>query len=188
MVSNGAEGKFLAGGEFPVVINTSNGGTVGPSVTYKEFGVRLSFLPKIAPNGEINLKIAQEVSELDFANAVTLTGFRIPALRTRKAESSLQLADGQTFALAGLIDNKISKQVSKVPAPGGHPHPGCPVPEHPVPEQRDRARHPGDAEDRPPAGKGKDARAPDGPGETGRHRPVDAAVAPRYRGRGGARC
>ena len=121
VVSNGAEGKFLAGGEFPVVINTTNGGTGGPSVTYKEFGVRLSFLPKIAPNGEINLKIAQEVSELDFANAVTLTGFRIPALRTRKAESNLQLGDGQTFALAGLIDNKISKQVSKVPLLGDIP-------------------------------------------------------------------
>lgn len=121
VVSNGAEGKFLAGGEFPVVINTSNGGTGGPSVSYKEFGVRLTFLPKITPNGEIQMKIAQEVSELDFANAVTLTGFRIPALRTRKAESSLQLADGQTFALAGLIDNKISKQISKVPLLGDIP-------------------------------------------------------------------
>jgi pilus assembly protein CpaC len=121
VVSNGAEGKFLAGGEFPIVINTSNGGTSGPTVTYKEFGVRLSFLPKITPNGEIHMKIAQEVSELDFTNAVTLTGFSIPALRTRKAESSLQLADGQTFALAGLIDNKISKQVSKVPLLGDIP-------------------------------------------------------------------
>jgi pilus assembly protein CpaC len=121
VVSNGAEGKFLAGGEFPVIINTSNGGTGGPSVTYKEFGVRLTFLPKITPNGEIQMKIAQEVSELDFANAVTLTGFSIPALRTRKAESSLQLADGQTFALAGLIDNKISKQISKIPLLGDIP-------------------------------------------------------------------
>jgi pilus assembly protein CpaC len=121
VVSNGAEGKFLAGGEFPVVINTTNGGTSGPSVTYKEFGVRLSFLPKITPNGEIQMKIAQEVSELDFTNAVTLTGFSIPALRTRKAESSLQLGDGQTFALAGLIDNKISKQISKVPLLGDIP-------------------------------------------------------------------
>ncbi|MHB9061102.1 MAG: type II and III secretion system protein family protein [Desulfobacteria bacterium] len=121
VVSNGAEGKFLAGGEFPVVFNTSNGGSSSTSVVYKEFGVRLNFRPKIAPNGEIHLKIAQEVSELDFANAVILSGFRIPALRSRKAESSLQLADGQTFALAGLIDNKISKQVSKVPLLGDIP-------------------------------------------------------------------
>ena len=121
VVSNGAEGKFLAGGEFPVVFNASNGGASSTSVVYKEFGVRLNFQPKIAPNGEIHLKIAQEVSELDFANAVVLSGFRIPALRSRKAESSLQLADGQTFALAGLIDNKISKQVSKVPLLGDIP-------------------------------------------------------------------
>lgn len=119
VVSNGAEGKFLAGGEFPVVYNTGSNGTT--SVVYKEFGVRLNFQPKIAPNGEIHLKVAQEVSELDFANAVILSGFRIPALRSRKAESSLQLADGQTFALAGLIDNKISKQVSKVPLLGDIP-------------------------------------------------------------------
>jgi len=119
VVSNGAEGKFLAGGEFPVVYNTGNTGST--SVVYKEFGVRLHFQPKIAANGEIHLKIAQEVSELDFANAVILSGFRIPALRSRKAESSLQLADGQTFALAGLIDNKISKQVSKVPLLGDIP-------------------------------------------------------------------
>jgi len=121
VVSNGAEGKFLAGGEFPVVFNTGNGGSSSTSVVYKEFGVRLNFRPKIAPNGEIHLRIAQEVSELDFANAVILSGFRIPALRRRKAESTLQLADGQTFALAGLIDNKISKQVSKVPLLGDIP-------------------------------------------------------------------
>ena len=121
LVANGGEGKFLAGGEFPVVYNTSNGGTGGTSVIYKEFGVRLNFQPKITPNGEIRLKVAQEVSELDFGNGVVLTGFRIPSLKSRKAESALQLADGQTFALAGLIDNKISKQVSKVPLLGDIP-------------------------------------------------------------------
>jgi pilus assembly protein CpaC len=121
IVANGGEGKFLAGGEFPVVYNTSNGGTGGTSVVYKEFGVRLNFLPKITSNGEIHLKVFQEVSELDFTNAVVLTGFRIPSLKSRKAESSLQLGDGQTFALAGLIDNKISKQVSKIPLLGDIP-------------------------------------------------------------------
>ncbi|TFG57908.1 MAG: type II and III secretion system protein family protein [Deltaproteobacteria bacterium] len=121
IVANGGEGKFLAGGEFPVVYNTSNGGTAGTTVIYKEFGVRLNFQPKITPNGEIQLKIYQEVSELDFGNAVVLTGFRIPSLKSRKAESSLQLGDGQTFALAGLIDNKISKQVSKIPLLGDIP-------------------------------------------------------------------
>lgn len=121
IVANGGEGKFLAGGEFPIVYNTANGGTGGTSVIYKEFGVRLNFQPKITPNGEIQLKIYQEVSELDFTNSVVLTGFRIPSLKSRKAESSLQLGDGQTFALAGLIDNKTSKQVSKIPLLGDIP-------------------------------------------------------------------
>ena len=121
IVANGGEGKFLAGGEFPVVYNTSNGGTAGTTVIYKEFGVRLNFQPKISPNGEIALKIYQEVSELDFTNAVVMTGFSIPSLKSRKAESSLQLGDGQTFALAGLIGNNISKQVSKIPLLGDLP-------------------------------------------------------------------
>lgn len=121
VVANGGEGKFLAGGEFPVVYSTAGAAGNAVSVVYKEFGVRLNFKPKIAPNGEITLKLSQEVSELDFTNAVVLTGFRIPALRSRKAESEVQLADGQTFALAGLIDSKISKQVTKLPLLGDIP-------------------------------------------------------------------
>jgi pilus assembly protein CpaC len=121
VVANGAEGKFLAGGEFPIVISTGTGGNASFAVSYKEFGVRLVFQPKISSNGEIYLHVSQEVSELDFANAVILSGFRIPALKTRKAEAGLQLADGQTFVLAGLIDNKISKQISKFPLLGDIP-------------------------------------------------------------------
>jgi pilus assembly protein CpaC len=121
VVANGAEGKFLVGGEFPIVINTATGGTAAYSVTYKEFGIRLNFQPKISSNGEIYLTVSQEVSELDYANAVTLQGFRIPALKIRKAESGLQLADGQTFVLAGLLDNKVSRQVTKFPLLGDIP-------------------------------------------------------------------
>jgi len=121
VVANGEEGNFLVGGEFPVVFNTTAGGTSSFSVTYKEFGVKLSFKPKISPNGEILLHLVQEVSELDYANAVVLSGFRIPALRSRRAESGLQLGDGQTFVLAGLIDNKVSKEVSKIPLLGDIP-------------------------------------------------------------------
>jgi len=121
VVANGAEGKFLVGGEFPIVINTATGGTAAYSVQYKEFGVRLNFQPKISSNGEIYLTVSQEVSELDYANAVTLQGFRIPALKIRKAESGLQLADGQTFVLAGLLDNKVSRQVTKFPLLGDIP-------------------------------------------------------------------
>lgn len=121
VVANGAEGKFLVGGEFPIVISTGTGGTASFAVSYKEYGVRLDFQPKISPNGEIYLHVSQEVSELDFTNAVILSGFRIPALTSRKAETGLQLADGQTFVLAGLIDNKVSKQVSKIPLLGDIP-------------------------------------------------------------------
>jgi pilus assembly protein CpaC len=121
VVANGSVGHFLVGGEFPVIISTSSGGGTSPTVVYKEFGVKLNFEPKISPNGEIFLNVSQEVSELDFANGVILSGFRIPALKSRKAEAGLQLADGQTFVLAGLLDNKVQKQVSKIPILGDIP-------------------------------------------------------------------
>jgi len=121
VVANGAEGKFLVGGEFPIVVATGAGASASYTIYYKDYGVQLVFKPQISPTGEIHLYVKQEVSELDYANAVILQGFRIPALKTRKAESGLQLADGQTFVLAGLIDNKVSKQVSKIPLLGDIP-------------------------------------------------------------------
>jgi pilus assembly protein CpaC len=121
VVANGSVGHFLVGGEFPVIISTSSGGGTSPTVTFKEFGIKLNFEPKITPNGEIFLHVSQEVSELDFANGITISGFRIPALKSRKAEAGLQLADGQTFVLAGLLDNKVQKTVSKIPLLGDIP-------------------------------------------------------------------
>ena len=121
IVANGDEGKFLVGGEFPIVVASAAGSGAAASVTYKEFGIRLSFKPRIVSNGDVYMKITQEVSELDFANGIAISGFTLPALRSRKAESGLQLADGQTFVLAGLIDNKISKKVSKIPLLGDIP-------------------------------------------------------------------
>jgi pilus assembly protein CpaC len=121
IVANGDEGKFLVGGEFPVVVASASGSGAAASVEYKEFGIRLSFKPSIVSNGDVYMKISQEVSELDFANGIAIAGFQLPALRTRKAQSALQLADGQTFVLAGLIDNKISKKVSKIPLLGDIP-------------------------------------------------------------------
>jgi pilus assembly protein CpaC len=121
VVADGSVGNFLVGGEFPVIISTSSGGGTSPTVEYKEFGIILNFRPKISPNGEIFLNITQEVSELDFPNGVVISGFRIPALKSRKAESGLQLADGQTFVLAGLLDNKVQKTVSKIPLLGDIP-------------------------------------------------------------------
>jgi pilus assembly protein CpaC len=125
VVANGDEGSFLVGGEFPVVIASAAGSGAAASVDYKEFGISLNFKPVIVPNGDIYMKITQEVSELDFANGVAISGFQLPALKTRKAESGLQLADGQTFVLAGLIDSKITKKVTKIPILGDIPFIGA---------------------------------------------------------------
>jgi pilus assembly protein CpaC len=99
---NGQEASFLAGGEFPVPFVSGAAGTV--SVQFKEFGVRLNFKPTIAGD-VIRLHVKPEVSSLDFNNGITITGFRIPALTTRRAETEVELRDGQTFAIAGLLNN-----------------------------------------------------------------------------------
>jgi len=108
---NNEEASFLAGGEFPVpVVN----GVGQVSIEYKEFGVRLRFTPTIAGD-LIRLRVAPEVSELDFNNGITLAGFRIPALQTRRAETDVELRDGQSFAVAGLIDNTSQTDRAVVP-------------------------------------------------------------------------
>jgi pilus assembly protein CpaC len=99
---NGQEASFLAGGEFPIPV--VQGTTNAVTIQFKEFGIRLNFRPTIA--GEmIRLKVRPEVSTLDFANGISLQGFRIPALTTRRAETDVELRDGQSFAIAGLLDN-----------------------------------------------------------------------------------
>ena len=108
---NNREASFLAGGEFPVPIVNSLGQV---SVQFKEFGVRLNFTPTIAGD-LIRLKVRPEVSELDFNNGVTLEGFRIPALQTRRAETEVELRDGQSFAVAGLIDNTAQTDRAAIP-------------------------------------------------------------------------
>lgn len=109
---NGQEASFLAGGEFPVPIVTGAAGTV--SVLFKEFGIRLTFTPTIAGD-VIRLKVAPEVSSLDFANGITLEGFRIPALTTRRASTVVELRDGQSFAIAGLLDNEQQHDAAAIP-------------------------------------------------------------------------
>jgi pilus assembly protein CpaC len=117
---SGKEASFLAGGEIPVPIaQPSNGGTT-VTIMYKEFGIRLNFTPII--NGDrVHLKVRPEVSTLDFANGVTLQGFRIPALQTRRTETELELQNGQTFAIAGLINNTMNKSLQKIPGIGDIP-------------------------------------------------------------------
>ena len=109
---NNQEASFLAGGEFPIPIVSGSSGAV--SVTYREFGVRLNFKPTIAGD-LIRLHVRPEVSSLDFNNGVLLEGFRIPALTMRRAETEVELRDGQSFAVAGLIDNESQTDQAAVP-------------------------------------------------------------------------
>ncbi len=111
---NGQEASFLAGGEFPVPVVQAGSGSNAVTIMFKEFGVRLNFKPTIAGD-LIRLKVRPEVSTLDFANGITLEGFRIPALTTRRAETDVELRDGQSFAIAGLLDNIRQDDAAAIP-------------------------------------------------------------------------
>jgi len=115
---NGQEASFLAGGEFPVPIVSGVTNTV--SILFKEFGIKLTFRPTVAGD-TIRLKVRPEVSSLDFANGITLEGFRIPALITRRAETDVELRDGQSFAIAGLLNNLSQDDSAAIPILGSLP-------------------------------------------------------------------
>jgi len=118
---NGKEASFLAGGQFPFPIVQPGNGFTAVTISFKEFGVRLQFTPVITPNGYIHLKVAPEVSTLDFANALQIQGFTVPALSTRKAETEFELQDGQSFVIAGLMDNRVTDIYNKIPGLGDIP-------------------------------------------------------------------
>jgi pilus assembly protein CpaC len=118
---NGKEASFLAGGEFPFPIVQPGQGFTAVTISFKEFGVQLKFTPVIMPNGNIHLKVAPSVSALDFANALSISGFTVPALSTRKAETEFELKDGQSFVIAGLIDNRVTDLYNKIPGLGDIP-------------------------------------------------------------------
>jgi pilus assembly protein CpaC len=118
---NGKKASFLAGGQFPFPIVQPGAGFTAVTISFKEFGVKLEFTPVIMPNGNIHLVVAPEVSTLDFADALTISGFTIPALSTRKAETEFELRDGQSFVIAGLIDNRVTDVWNKIPGLGDIP-------------------------------------------------------------------
>jgi pilus assembly protein CpaC len=119
---SGDTAQFLAGGEFPVPIAaTSANGIVTPTIEFKPFGVRLSFTPTVLANGVINLRIAPEVSELDFANAVTISGTTVPSLIKRDAVTTIELRDGQSFAIAGLLQANDLRTNAQIPWLGSVP-------------------------------------------------------------------
>ena len=118
---DGQQASFLAGGEFPVPMVQAGSEKSTISVMFKEYGVRLNFKPTIIDEDHIRLELEPEVSTIDFANGVKFDGFLIPALKTRRAKTGVELRDGQSFALAGLLDNTEIKSLSKVPVLGDIP-------------------------------------------------------------------
>jgi pilus assembly protein CpaC len=119
---DGQVASFLAGGEFPIpVIQAGGGGGNSVTIQFKEYGIRLNFKPTIIDEDHIRLELEPEVSTIDFANGVRFQGFVVPALRTRRARTGVELRDGQSFALAGLLDNSETRNMSKVPVIGDIP-------------------------------------------------------------------
>jgi pilus assembly protein CpaC len=118
---DGQVASFLAGGEFPIPVIQGGGGNSSVTIVFKEYGIRLNFKPTIIDEDHIRLELEPEVSTIDFANGVRFQGFVVPALRTRRARTGIELRDGQSFALAGLLDNSETRNISKVPVVGDIP-------------------------------------------------------------------
>ena len=122
LAMNDRQASFLSGGEYPYpVVSGTSGGTPAVSIQFQEYGVRLNFIPTLTPRGTIRLQVAPEVSALDYANAVTISGFSVPGLTSRKVNTEVELKDGQTFIIGGLLDNTISDQLQKIPFIGDIP-------------------------------------------------------------------
>jgi pilus assembly protein CpaC len=123
IAEDGKEASFLAGGEYPYPVVQGTSAGVGGAVTiqFKEYGVRLNFIPTITPRGTIRLQVAPEVSALDFTNAITIAGFTVPAITVRRVKTDVELQEGQSFAIGGLLDNRETQTFSKIPFIGSIP-------------------------------------------------------------------
>ena len=123
LAADGKEASFLAGGEFPypVVQGTSAGGSTAVSIEFKEYGVRLNFIPTITPRNTIRLQVAPEVSALDYSNEVQISGFVVPGITTRNVNTEIELADGQSFVIGGLLNNTETQTFDKIPFLGDIP-------------------------------------------------------------------
>jgi pilus assembly protein CpaC len=121
---SGVSARFLAGGEFPFPVIQPGGGagsSAAVTIQFRPYGVKVEFTPWVNADGTIHLKLAPEVSTLDYSNAVTISGFTIPALSTRRAETEVELRDGESFAVSGLLDHRTTEILSKVPGIGDLP-------------------------------------------------------------------
>jgi len=115
LATNGKPASFISGGEFPYPTVQGGVGLGSVSIAFREFGIRINFLPVITARGTIQLQVAPEVSGLDYANAVTFQGFTVPALSTRRIQTSVELESGQSFVIAGLLDNSMTENLNKIP-------------------------------------------------------------------------
>jgi pilus assembly protein CpaC len=119
---SGSSANFLAGGEFPVPVpSETSGGAATTKIEFKEFGIKLDFTPTVLADRTINLKLTPEVSQLDFTNAVRSANITIPALITRRASTEIELRDGQSFAMAGLLQTDLREVSNQVPWLGSVP-------------------------------------------------------------------
>jgi pilus assembly protein CpaC len=108
--------RFLSGGEFPFpVVQGGSGNSTAVTIQFRPYGVKVDFTPTVNADGTIHLKLSPEVSTLDFSNAVTISGFTIPALSTRRADTEVEIQDGQSFIVSGLLDHRTTESLSKVP-------------------------------------------------------------------------
>ena len=122
LTMSGHPASFLAGGEFPFPTLQGGGSGVGQiTIQFREYGVRIHFLPVITPRGTIQLSVIPEVSSLDYANGLTVSGYTVPGLSVRRVQSEVELASGQSFVIAGLLDNRTTENLSKMPGIGDIP-------------------------------------------------------------------
>ena len=122
MAANGKEASFLAGGEFPyATVSGSSNGLAQVNIQFKEYGIRLNFIPTITPRNTIRLQVAPEVSALDYSNGVELSGFQVPGISSRRVNTEVELQDGQSFMIGGLLDNTITDTFQKIPFIGDIP-------------------------------------------------------------------
>jgi pilus assembly protein CpaC len=122
LTMDGKAASFLAGGEIPIpVVQSSAGGLGTVTIMWKEFGVRINFVPTMTPRKTIRLRVAPEVSSLDPASGVSISGFSVPGLSVRRMQTEIELEDGQSFAIGGLLDNRTTETLSKIPGLGDIP-------------------------------------------------------------------
>lgn len=119
---SGQKAQFLSGGEFPFpMVQGGVGNGTAISIQFRPYGVKMEFTPIVNADGSIHLKVSPEVSALDYSNAVTISGYTIPAISTRRADTEVELQDGQTFAISGLLDHRTTENLSKIPGIGDVP-------------------------------------------------------------------